>query len=107
MLISRSLADGQLPSSQGVLYVVPGAKKARISNLLLYNTDAVPQTIILLLRRSGSSARSFRSLQLSQHESASVLAEEPPIIMSDGDSLEGVTTSESAVNYYLAGIEES
>lgn len=102
---AKSLADGQLPSSQGAVYTVPGSTKAYVRNLFLYNTNAASQTITLWVKRSGGTARKFRTAALATDESADVL--ESPLVLSAGDSIEAVTTTATAVDYFIAGVEET
>lgn len=102
-----SLADGQLSDSQGAIYTVPASTTAYVRNLFLYNTNAATQTITLYLQRSGGTSREFRSLTLAQYESASVIADEQAILLSTGDEIEAVTTTATAVNYFIGGVLET
>ena len=102
-----SLADGQLPNSQGAIYTVPASTKGYIRNLLLLNINATTQTIDLYIKRSGGTSRQFRRLTLAQYESASVIEGEEAILLSPADAIEAVTTTSSAVNYFVGGVLET
>ncbi len=53
-LVIGSLADGQLPSSVGDLYTVPGGKKAHVNIILANTSTANTYTVNISIKRSGS-----------------------------------------------------
>lgn len=101
-----SLADGQLETSETVIYTVPAATVAYLKTLLLFNTNAATQTIILWIKRSGGTARKWRQISLAQNESADAL-EGTNLQLSAGDSVEGSTTTGAAVDYTITGVVEA
>ncbi len=101
---ANSLADGQLATSAGTLYTAT-AVKAYLKNLFLFNTNAAEQTVELYLKRSGGTSRLWKRYVLAQYESADVLDKE--LLLGSGDLIEGLTTTATAVNYYVAGVTEA
>lgn len=102
-----SLADGQLPTTKGTLLTIAASTTGYVKNLFLYNGNAATQTVNLYLKRSGSTSRQIRRVELAQYESASVIEGEVAILLSTGDVIEGDTTTSSAVDYYIAGVLET
>ena len=105
VLAQKSLADGQLPDSKGTIYTVPSGTVAAPRFLSLYNTNASTQTIVIYLKRSGSSSRAIRRIVLAQYESALVFDKDDDLCLSPADEIEATTTTASAVDYALTGGE--
>lgn len=99
--IPLPLADGQLPTAQTAIYTSPANTKTLVSKLTLYNTNAAAQTIDLWINISA--ARRFRRVVLEQNESADVLAGEEEIVLGSADTIEALTTTATAVDYYIGG----
>lgn len=99
--IPLPLADGQLPTSQTAIYTSPASTKTRVRKFTLFNNNAAAQTIDLWININA--ARKFRRVVLLQNESADVLAGEEEIILDGADTIEALTTTASAVDYYLGG----
>lgn len=99
--IPLPLADGQLPTTQAAIYASPANTKTLVNKLTLYNNNAAAQTIDLYINITG--ARHFRRVALLQDESADVLAGEEPIVLNAADTIEAVTTTAAAVDYYVGG----
>lgn len=99
-LISRSLADGTLSSSQAQMYKVPQGKKTAVSSLLLYNPNATSETIGIYVRRGNGTIRQVRRIVLGAYESYKF---DNTIMLSSEDALYGDTTS--SCNYVLGGGE--
>lgn len=100
------LADGQLPSTQGAIFTGPAVTVTYVKRISLFNTNAAQQTIDLYLNVSGS-ARRWRRYVLNQHESAEVLETGDAIVLEAGDTIEAITTTASAVDYYVCGVKET
>jgi len=100
-----SLADGQLPGTTGNLYVPTGVK-AIIKSINLHNTKATTETVVISLKRSGSSSRILARAVLEQDETMYVLSEGEVLVLSDDDTLEGDSTNASAVDYVVTGATE-
>lgn len=102
-----TLADGQIASSLGTLYTVPGATTAYIKTITIFNTNAATQTVIVQIKRSGGTTRKYRQFELAQNESADVLSPGTSLQLSTGDIIEAVTTTASAVDYTITGVLET
>lgn len=104
--VAAVLGDGQLPNSKTALFTSPGATTTYVKKLSLFNDNAAQQLVIIYLNVSGTS-RKWRRYILNQNESAEVLENGESVILEDGDSIEAVTTTASAVDYVLTGVEEA
>lgn len=99
------LADGQLPDAQGAIYTSAAGTKSLVRKFTLANTNAATQTIDLYLNVSGT-PRLMRRIELLQFESADVLSDGEEIVLDGGDSIEAVTTTTAAVDFYIGGATE-
>jgi hypothetical protein len=97
----KSLADGFVPTTNGALYTVDRTVAVRSINL--FNTNALAQTIIISVKRKGRTTRKLRQIVLEQNWSSEVLENE--LDLSVGDAIEGITTTASAVEFVVSGIE--
>lgn len=106
MFTAQVLADGQLPDTQGAIYTVPFGVTAYVKQLLLFNTSASPQTIEIAINASGT-PRKWRRLVLNENESATVLEHGEALQLSNGQSIEAVSTDDAAVDYTIMGVTET
>ncbi len=98
----KVLAEGQLPTTKGTLYTAP-AGGALVKFYRFHNSNATPQDIIIYVNASGTS-REIDRATLGQYEFGS----EPTgmsLSLENGDLIEGITTTSSAVNYLITGVE--
>jgi hypothetical protein len=102
---AKPLGDGQLPTTKGTLYTVPASTTAYVKRVAFFNTNATEQTILVYLNLSGVS-RLWRRYVLAQNESADLLEHGDALLLAAGDLLEAQTTTGSAVDYIVMGIEE-
>ena len=100
----KALADGYLPTTQGVLYTCPSGTRTYISEITLFNTHATPQTLSIYNNRSGTARREFYTTGFSQYRRA---VRERGLVLEAGDTIEGETTTGSAVHYIISGVEET
>ncbi len=100
------LSDGQVPSTQGAIITGAAATVTYVKRISLYNTNAAAQTIDLYINVSGT-ARRWRRYLLNQNESAEVLENGDAVILEASDTIEAVTTTASAVDYYCCGVKET
>lgn len=103
---AKALADGQLATTAGGAAIFTATVTTYVKKLTLFNTNAASQTIVLYINFSGTN-RSFRRYVLAQNESADVLIDGESILLSAGDSIQATTTTATAVDYTVAGVEES
>jgi len=102
-LTPKVLAEGYLPTSEGVLYTVPSGTTTSLSEINLHNINAADQTVIVSAR-TNSISRIFGQLLLKQGYSA---RRGPGLILEVGDTLRGYTTTANAVHYTIMGVEQS
>lgn len=100
----KALADGQLPNSRTALYTVPSSTSAVVRSIILCNTGGGTESVILYVDVSGS-PRKVAVLDLSAGETAHILDGGQSIILEDGDTLQGETTTATTVDYYVGGVE--
>jgi hypothetical protein len=97
----KSLADGYLPTTVGALYTVDRTVSVRSINI--FNTNAAAQTVLIYVHRKGRPTRKLRRVVLEENWSSEVLENE--LNLSVGDIIEGITTTGSAVEFVITGIE--
>ena len=97
-----SLADGQVATSAatGDEYVAVG--NVRLTFMSLFNTNAANQTVVVYLRRFGSTNRVVARFILKQYQRGSAFIDDQPYL-SKGDALVVETTTASAVDFFLSG----
>lgn len=105
--VAKSIADGQVANAQGAIYTVPAVTIAYVKQVTLYNTNAAAQTITIWLTRSGGTARKIRRFIIAQHESIDLLDDGDTLELSTGDKIEAQTTTATAVDYVVMGVEET
>lgn len=103
---AKVLAEGQLATSKGTLYTVPASTKAYIKFFNIFNTNAATQTVNIYLK-PGSTSRQVIRLSLAQYESANLLDILGSFTLEAGDLIEADTTTGTAVDYVITGIEET
>lgn len=103
---AAALADGLVPTVQAAIYTCPASTVVYLKSVTLFNKNAVQQTILLYLTRTGT-ARFWRRFVLEQYESAAVLDHGESVILETGDALEAATTTTNAVDYTVSGIRET
>jgi len=102
----KVMGDGQLATTKGTLYTVPSVTSAYVKTFTVFNTNAATQTVIIYLKPSATS-RKVIQLSLAQNESANVVDLIGQFILETGDLIEGETTTTTAVDYFIAGVEET
>lgn len=104
--VAKTLADGQLPTSQTVLYTVPISATCYVKRFSVFNSNAAEQTVEVWINPSGSAARRWRRYVLAQNESADMLDDSDALLLPAGAKVEARTTTGSAVDYFIMGVEE-
>ena len=99
-----SLADGQLAATKGTIYT--SSAKTIVKGFQVYNTAATTETVVIYVKRSGSTSRSIFRAELDQDEFAWVLSDGETIVMSASDVIEGETTNATSVDYSIMGATE-
>lgn len=103
---AKVLADGQLAIAKATLYTVPALTVAYMRYLTFFNTNAASQTVNLYLNTSGTS-RQVKRYVLAQYESAIWPDPNVTATIQAGDLVEADTTTATAVDYVLTGVEET
>lgn len=103
---AKSLADGQVASSKATIYTVPAATSTFISGFSFSNTNAATQTLIVYRKRSGSTSREWFRVSLLINESSHA-KEGDRCTLATGDLIEATTTTATAVDYVITGIERT
>ena len=101
----KSIADGQVGTSQAAIYTVPLSTVAVVTQVAFYNTNAAQQTLRVWIKRAGGTARSLRQFVLAQAESLDLLDDGDTLELSAGDAIEASTTTGSAVDFIILGNE--
>lgn len=102
----KPLADGQVASSKGTLYTVPASTVAYVRSASFHNTNAATQTLIVYANVSGTS-RVIGYATLAQHETYYLTTGGEAIVLAAADLIEAVTTTATAVDYLITGLEET
>lgn len=92
-----TIADGQLPSTAGVIVSGPG-NHARHINLIMSNTGTQDETITLTISRNGGTARRIWRGVLSSNWQARICS----LPLNGTDRLLGASTTAGAVDYFVA-----
>jgi len=106
-ITAGSLADGQLPTTVGALYTVPASTTAIIKSFVIFNTNAATQTVNVYITRSGSTRRQLHQFSVLQNASVVVLANGETWALSTGDTIDGDTTTGTAVDYVITGATDA
>lgn len=102
----KALADGQVPTTLTVLFVGTADIATYVKEFTLFNTNAIAQSIEIFVNKTGVN-RKYRRFELLLNESADVLDEGKAIILEAGDTILAVTGTASAVDFTIAGVEET
>jgi len=106
--VGKTLADGQLPTTQTALYTVPASTRAIIKSFDLINNIATVQTVQIWIKRSGGTSRRAVNVgSLSIDERIEALSDGESWTLAAGDSIEGMTTTAAAIDYTITGAEET
>lgn len=100
--VPKIIADGQVAAAKASVYVVPGGKQAIIRTVSFSNVTATVQTVLLYVKRSGSTSRLFSRAVLSANEFAH---EEEIGTLGPGDEIEMATTNAASVDFTIMGVE--
>ena len=101
---AKSLADGQVATSAGAIYTATAT--TYVKQVTFFNTNAADQTILVYINRAGTD-RKIRRFVLAQNESADLLDGAQSIILENGDIIKAETTTTTAVDYVVWGVEET
>ena len=100
----KVLAEGQLATTKTTLFTAVAA--TYVKSLTLFNDNAAEQTVIVYVRPA-STSRKIRRFVLAQNEHANAIDPGEIILLETGDLIEAQTTTASAVDFVLMGVEET
>lgn len=100
----KALADGYLATSQGAIYTCPVSTVTYISEIELFQEHATPQTVTIWIKRDGTARKSLYRAGWVQNSRA---VRSKGLILQAGDTIEGATTTATAVAYAISGVEET
>lgn len=100
----KVLADGQLATTKTVVFTATTA--TYVKSLTLFNDNAAEQTVLVYLK-PGATSRKARRFVLTQNEHANAIDPGEIILLESGDEIEAQTTTASAVDFVLMGVEET
>ena len=103
---AKVLAEGQFATSKGTLYTVPASTKTYVKFFNVWNGNAATQTVRVYLK-PGSTSRQIVTLSLAQNESANIVDLVGSFTLEAADLIEGDTTTWSALDYVITGLEET
>src|SRR4249920_1435664 len=104
--VGKVLAEGQFASSKGTLYTVPALTWAYVKAFFVYNTNAATQTVNVYLK-PGATSRQIAKISLAQYESANIMEIVGAFNLEAADLIEGDTTTATALDYVITGVEET
>ena len=102
-ITGKAIADGQLGSSEAVLYTVPAGKLAYVKSITCTNTGAGNNTVTLLVRLDGANSRRLVRVTLQADDN---LAYTEALTLEAGDEIRGYATNAAEVDYVISGGEE-
>lgn len=97
MARTLTIADGQVAAAAATILNGSSAPPSGRVDVILQNTSAVTQEIVLTMQRAGGTARRVARGQLAEDEQMIVSG----LSMQPDDTLLGVTTGSSAVDYLV------
>lgn len=103
--VGKVLGDGQLATTKSTLYTVPTGTVAYVKRIAFFNTNVASQTIVVYIKPNATS-RKWRRYVLAQNEAVDLLDHGDALILEAGDLIEAETTTATAVDYILMGVEE-
>jgi hypothetical protein len=103
--LGKSLADGQLAATKTTLLTVAAGKVVYVRWASWHSTSAVTQAVVISVTRSGGTSRIIDRGELDQNWTGFSF-QESSLELSEGDILEGQSTTASVVDYVISGAEE-
>lgn len=98
-----TLADGQLGTTAATLFSGANAPATGRINLIASNTGILEETIVLTFQRAGGTARRIARAVLKKNQALMVCG----LPIQPDDTLLGVTTSATVVDYLISASEDS
>lgn len=109
---SKSLANAELPTSNGTIYTVPGSTVTRVSEIILCNASGAARTVTLHYVESGDSADTGAGAGVNTIMEAFDVPIGIPVVLplnsflDAADTIQGLASG-ADVFIHVSGIEES
>lgn len=100
------LGEGQVATTKGTIYTVPASTSAYVKICNFFNTNAATQTLNIYLK-PGSTSRQIIRVSLAQYESFNLCDVIGAFTLETGDLIEADTTTGTAVDYFISGVQET
>lgn len=102
------LASGQLQTTQSTIFEADGANIFSsadfiIEKITFFNTNAAQQTARLFIKKRNGTARQLRQFQMLENEGGEYLEPGEFLDLDNGDALQALTTTASAVDFVVFG----
>jgi hypothetical protein len=102
-----SLANGFVATTKTVVYTVPTGKRANVCFFSLTNTSAITQTLEVFIKRFGQPSTPVGTTELLELEYAWYVDwSDAQWMLSEGDSIEAMTTTGTTVSFIILGAEK-
>lgn len=103
---AKTLASGFVTTSNAALYTSSGVKTI-LKSFTLHNLNATPQTCLVYITRNGQTQRKMYTFSaFNQNQTIDVLSDGETWALSTGDTIDGITTTASAVEFTMTGATE-
>lgn len=103
-----SLADGVIPTAEGLLLACPTGERRLVRTGTFANTTLADAKFTLFVKRSGGSSRQISPLEKVLDPGASVTLKEMGIevvYLSSEDEMRGLGDTLNAIQFYLGGVK--
>ena len=102
----KVLADGQLPAAVATQYTVPTGKTAYVKFFRCHNAGSTTEAITISANVSGT-RRIIGRCTLEPGETFIVIDKDDVLILEAADTIDGVTTTATTVDFLISGVLES
>lgn len=97
----KVLGEGQLASSKGTLYTVPGATTSLVKKITCFNSSASTTETVTIYAKPGATSRVIGYGVLAPKETLVI----EDVMLETGDLIEGFSTNASTTDYTVLGLE--
>lgn len=102
---ATDLANGYVANAEGDIHTVPAGERHIVTRMDFKQLHATLQTIIIYIQKSGGSSFEWdRTVDLPQY--GAIEFYDLGLVLNDGDKIRAVTTTASAVRFWLYGAVE-
>ena len=102
----KARGEGRMPTNVGVCVPRPEGVGKNVKDVAMFNNNVVNEVIELFVNRQGVE-RSWRRIEIEINEQADALTDGETMLLEQGDTISGRTTTASAVDFIMSGVEEN